>query len=444
MAPGMSWRLGLALGLAGCGGTEAVDSVSDWPDTGIPWSSTVSLVADGVVLQPGDVLEGASAPAGLSVEGRAWTLTLTNRGEAPLDFPTDASAWIDAPGFALEGAPASLAPEQSAAMTLRFDASSLTEATRTLAELSVPNTELSVTVDVEVPRPLRMVFLAHGGLTLTSDDYGQTVTMHPETDPGWNMRAITWAHGRFFRAGSTSLDWFSDGRYAWSADGVTWTAASAADDFWVTDCAWAFERFLCLRNSVFSWSENGTVVIHEATDWGQMLNAMVALPDRVVAVGRMGNRRISYDGTTFTGIFDFAEGDEIRAIAHHDGRLVSVGGTDRQVVSWSDDLGETWTDQVLYTAQYARLSSVAYGNGRWVIAGSGTNAWTSTDGQTWTQTGENAHLLGFAHGAFFASRFDYTARVDSLYRSEDGETWTQIASLPTELRLADLATETWP
>ena len=56
MAPGVRWRLGLALGLAGCGGTEAVDSVSDWPDTGVPWSSTVSLVADGVVLQPGDVL----------------------------------------------------------------------------------------------------------------------------------------------------------------------------------------------------------------------------------------------------------------------------------------------------------------------------------------------------------------------------------------------------
>ena len=121
-----------------------------------------------------------------------------------------------------------------------------------------------------------------------------------------------------------------------------------------------------------------------------------------------------------------------------------MGGSDRQLVSWSDDLGETWTDQVLYTAQYARLEGVAWGNGRWLATGSGTGGWTSTNGRDWTEVGETATLLGFAHGYFFGTRFDWGSDTDSLVRSVDGETWTTITTVPSPLRIVDMATETWP
>ena len=106
-----------------------------------------------------------------------------------------------------------------------------------------------------------------------------------------------------------------------------------------------------------------------------------------------------------------------------DGRFVvsGAGGT----ILTSDDGGTNWVARVSSTTQY--LSSVAAGNGLWVVVGNAGTVLTSDDGVEWeTQSsGTSAWLsrVRFLDGEFFALGDNGT-----ILRSLDGVSWISESS----------------
>lgn len=433
----------------GTDGTDASPGDSGWPDDGADWTPSVTLVQDGAVVAPGDRLRVETAPAGLDVPSEL-SFTLTNRSSDEITLTDDLGVWLSGAGWAFASPPPTrLAPEESGIFRLAFSPEPVRGASSWSATLSIPtDPPYAVELVAEVPRPLRLVLVGDGHYTLVSDDYGDTFTEAvPWDGTEEEARSVAWGDGRFFRAGRTGSGWSDPGTYAWSEDGETWTDSTFAEDFWVSSCRWGFARFACLRSAMYTWSLSGETVIHEAQTWSQMLNDQVWIGDRFVAVGRGGRRAWAADVSGFTEGDWYDDGDYYYAVAWDGARLVAAGGTNRELVSWSDDRGETWQDAVLCEQTYARLSTLAYNPdpGIWV-ATSGTSAcgtgWTSTDGETWTalDPSHNVEVLGVVRGRFIAVTQAWGA-AQAVVTSADGVTWTEVYAADEDTTLRAMAVE---
>jgi hypothetical protein len=395
-------------------------------------------VSDGAAF----VLE--TGPAGIS-SPRSVSVVVTNRGTAAQGFDGE---WLEGAGWALgSAAPTRLEPEQSAAFTLVFDPALVfdplapPETTTWPATLQVPGTEVQITVTAEVPPALRTVIIGDGGWFAWSDNYGQSFWQSgvPEA-VDTRARAIAWGDGRWLRADANSMEWAATGTYAWSDDGETWQESTYSDDFWVTDCAWGVDRFACARGGVFTWSTAGGTVVHEPTDYSNLVNSLAYGDGVFVGVGRDGRRLVSSDATTWTVAVPFPDGDELRAVAYGDGRFVAVGGLNRFVASVSTDGGQTWTDTTWGPSQYAGLQTLAYHEGLWLAEGLSNEdpqMWRSTDGVTWEPLDHRSRYaqLGAVNGWFFAWL------TDGVYRSRDGVTWDAVYYPPDGVTVRALAAE---
>jgi hypothetical protein len=435
----------------------AADGAADGADTGWPEAPEVaradlSLVADGALLSDGGALIRATAPAGID-EDIVIEVIITNRSPEALSLSAAPEDWLSGPGWSLAAPPpAALDPEQSAALQLQFNPAAETAAVHRSATLRPPvDGAPAVTLTAEVPRPLRVVWTGDHGYLATSDDYGRTLT--ERSPPSAELRdggPIAWGGGRFFRSDRSGQGWFTTARYFNSADGLDWAEASYAEGQWVGGCAYALGRFACARGDVLSWSATGETVLHEATRWGDLLNAITAAEDRFVAVGRGGRRAYSLDGANLTEADRPADRDEyfhLTAFEDSAGQtiLIAVGGTNAMLISRSEDLGETWTDHRFCESQYSRLERVAFANGVLVTTG-GSNtcddAYRSTDGGlSWSPVElSGGQVWGAANGAFLGGRQPYRGAL-TLLRSEDGLTWTAGATLAPEVTIRGLAIE---
>jgi hypothetical protein len=421
------------------------------PDTGWPafddWETPISLVIDGQQFADQQTLDIPTAPAGMD-QPITLAALLTNRTDSTLTFSTHAADWLQSATWSLDSTPpASLAPDQTATLSLSFNPATTPTATTQAATLTIPDQSFTATLNAQVPRPLRTVIVGDGGWWATSDDYGQTWQTAP-TPAGISSRArtVVWGEGRFFRADASSFDWTSVGLYAWSEDGQTWQSATATDDFWPSDCAYGNELFSCLRGGVLSWSDTGGAVIHEPTDYTDLLNAMVFVGDHFIGVGRQGRRMWSDDGKTWLGSTAFSGADEYYSLARSGDTLVAVGGSNRYLLSTSLDAGATWQDQVWAESQYACLYSVAEANGTFLAQGQSNydpHMWRSTDGINWESiaglgTWESYYLLGSVN-RWFLGTYNST-----LYRSLDGETWESVLIPPTGVTIRAIASEEYP
>ncbi len=418
---------------------------TDWPDAGDAAHAGVNLVLDGVLVANGTRVERTSAPA-RSTRPLTLEAVLVNRGAEPLALSGDPADWLptDAGWSFAVAPPTSLAPGQAGAFTLRFSPEGETAAIARADALRVPGTTLAVTLAVVVPRPNRAVLVGDGGWTATSEDGGRSWSVDPPPAAAdTRARGITWGEGRFFRSWATGMAWAEDGRYAWSEDGVTWTEATVADDFWPSECAWGMERFVCVRGDAITWSESGATVVHEATRWANMLNTVAWTGEAFVAAGRGGRRARSMDGTTWADEPSAAFTDEWRDVACVGRTCVAVGGSNRFTTGVSTDGGATWSDQTFAESMYARLEGVAWTGERWVATGVSNDdpqvLW-SADGAAWSAVdglprGETYTLLGSVDGAVFG------VRRGALYRSVDLRIWEVVIPEVTGVSIRALAVE---
>ncbi len=415
-----------------------------WPDPGVDWAASVTVVHEGRVLPAGATLAFAAPPAGID-DPVALALVLTNRTSGALDLDPP-GAWLDAPGFSfLVPPPGQLDPGATITVEIAFSSVDFASAATATAALSAAGVPL--TLEAQVPPPLRAVIVGDGGYTLVSDDAFATVAAEVAPDGDHPVRTVSWGAGRFFRAGADAHDWNSVGVYQWSDDGEVWHDSTAADDFWVTDCAFGLDQFFCLRSSNITWSLRGPSVLHEPEQWSSMLNAVVWTGTRFVAVGRDGRRVRSADGRSWADETAHPSADEYADVAVGEGGvLVAVGGNDRYTLSVSNDGGATWADQSLAEAQYARLNGVAYANGWWLASGD-NNAHArllrSADAQAWTELDEDWRVLGAVGGWFVGVRYDWSTETTAVARSRDGVDWSPVFTTEPGRALRALAAERW-
>lgn len=103
---------------------------------------------------------------------------------------------------------------------------------------------------------------------------------------------------------------------------------------------------------------------------------------------------------------------------------VATGYTSLGYYATSPD-GVTWTDRYIGAAVY--LMDVAWGNDKFVMVGTGSNAYTSPDGVNWTP---RAYAQNGWHTAvgWSGSHFLITTDTQPFERSADGVTWTSEAA----------------
>jgi hypothetical protein len=138
---------------------------------------------------------------------------------------------------------------------------------------------------------------------------------------------------------------------------------------------------------------------------------------------------VSTDGLGWTtSSWQAPSGIYLAALAYGNGRFV-VAGQDARV--WSSTDGQSW--QAGNSGVSSGLVSIAYGNGRFVgvsllpMAGSADKVAvaTSTDGQSWTAGTVTALNGGAARIAFVNGRFHVTSRNGDHLVSGDGQSWQQ-------------------
>jgi hypothetical protein len=234
----------------------------------------------------------------------------------------------------------------------------------------------------------------------TSAD-GDTWTERVVTLPGGfaNHGAVRFINNRFVFAGTVfNAQGFPQGYSATSADGVTWSVATAANANQFVDIA----------------SGNGVSVGFWATTLSSSTDGGTTWSER------------SAPGVGATSPY--------QAITFGNGRFVLASSSR----VWSSADGVTWTDSTGLPPTPGRL---AFGNGLFALTGFAAvgNAYrTSTDGITFTNrtpsgmsvTATNA--IRFAAGRFLYHQFTFsgTTAINQIVSSADGINWTPFANYP--------------
>lgn len=434
---------------------DTADSYNDpWPDDEVSWDNVLSVVFDGDIVSSGDILSFTSPPAGIDAT-IIIRFTLTNRSNQELTFDPDPSAWLVAEGYTwVSDPPTELYSQQSIGVEFSFNPVFATEAmvVPTIMTIPILDDEYSLSLEVTIPRPLRMVLVGDDGYTLISDNYGADFFYEQlPQDNGQNMITATWGNGLFIR-GSRFGDWNADGYYEYSEDGIAWQESFVGSGAFPFDCAYGLGEYLCVRGygAYLTHSSNGSVFLHEAEAAGipTFITDLLFTGEHFVGVGRDGHRTIatgilSFDVNTILSDTDLGDFNDI---AQGDGLIVAVGGTDQHAISTSADGGYTWIDQSLYQSSNARINSIAFKEGTWVVRASNRVMYISYDGYDWEpiNTSTGAYELLGSHGGWFIG---YTQQWDDsppgIYRSQDGETWEEVHLFPEGIYAVTMATEQW-
>jgi hypothetical protein len=204
-----------------------------------------------------------------------------------------------------------------------------------------------------------------------------------------NFRNICFGAGRWLAVGTSG----GTGITAESTDGSNWslTQQSAAIDYDMNNAS-------CANNTFLAVAEGGILVSSDGTSWAQ---ATINTPNSS-----------NYP-------------QQLTAAAYGGGVWVVVDNLFLTEEGWgiltSTD-GATWNETIV-TGSYAQPTSIAYGNGTFVIVGYGGLIMTSTNGSTWTagnlSSGVAIMSIVFANGQFVA----VTNSGESLI-STDGNNWS--------------------
>lgn len=130
-----------------------------------------------------------------------------------------------------------------------------------------------------------------------------------------------------------------------------------------------------------------------------------------VAVGQGASLLISTDAVTWVSS-SAGVNSELDAVAYGNGQFVVVGPN----VALTSPDGIKWT----HRATDAYTYRVAFGNGHFVAIDLYQSAVTSTDGITWSRTGQNLHAIYFGGGQFVGAENN-----GGIVTSPDGINWTR-------------------
>jgi len=249
------------------------------------------------------------------------------------------------------------------------------------------------------------------------------------------IKSVAWGGGKFV---AVSLS----GKIAHSADGKNWTAVSP-NPFGNNDIncvSFGNGKFIAGgEGGRLAYSDDGGetwAIVTNSSFSSNEINGVVWGADKWVAVG---TGRIAYsnsEGTTWTGAssnspFDFGQGSPpLKAVAYGNGKFVLAGpgggqGHAASLAYSSTGVNTQWTGVNTESLVTDALINVTYGNGKFITF-SQTKILYSADGESWQNAATdllvlNKQLTGIAagNGKFIAVGYD-----DAIVNSADGITWT--------------------
>jgi hypothetical protein len=219
---------------------------------------------------------------------------------------------------------------------------------------------------------------------------------------------------------------------AYSADGITWTAAKCEAYFDGTD--------------VVEVGEN---------DWLKLAEiSAIAYGNGTFVAGGSGDIGYSSDGIKWikleTSISPFGGNYPVQAIAYGNGKFVAAGGSNvfnpsRIGKMWYSSDGITWAEGS--SSSNIAASAIAYGDGTFIAVGNSTysdssgEARCSSDGINWTYLSSTENLrscyirgVAYGNGTFIAvgNQRDFFSKPAMDYSSDSGMNWAPVANCKLE------------
>jgi len=267
------------------------------------------------------------------------------------------------------------------------------------------------------------IFLAAttGGLYTSTD--GLTWSSRTTNIPNVQLQAVGYIGSTFYAGGST------DGLYATSADGTTWTLKRDASGGGI----FAFDD---VNGKVVAIGDMGIVVLAGGTREAYQPSFTIAFNTSTTT----GGRQIAYNGSNqwvmvssrglplyssdgnswtaaaLTGSNAMAAGN---CIDYLNGTYL-IGGNNATASIATSTNGIDWT--VRTTPTTTGINKFAYGAGIYVAVGNSGNIFSSTDLVTWTSRSAGANAFGDV--IFDNNLFVAVGASGACYTSPDGTTWT--------------------
>lgn len=157
----------------------------------------------------------------------------------------------------------------------------------------------------------------------------------------------------------------------------------------------------------------------------------------VLALGLVANAQSAAAATGWTRVPTGLLGHQVSSLAGSPTRFVAL--TTTRDLLWSDD-GQIWSASADHPP-VSFLSQVAYGNGTFVVVGSGATL-TSTDGINWShhQTpGLQFDRLHFNGTRFIAAKSYLNSTGKGIYHSVDGVNWLPATGVPSDFSVWSIA-----
>lgn len=237
----------------------------------------------------------------------------------------------------------------------------------------------------------------------------QSVNPKPQPVP---LRAVIHDGQRFVAVGDT-------GTISVSTDGTSWTDAASAISSHLNGIAFGSGKYVAVGN------DGALVLSYDGLHWegvvsptSRSLQGVTFGNSLFVAVGDKGALVTSTDGRNWNRP-SIPVSLDFTAVAFVGGQFIALCSTSSGLLTSTDGL--TWTIRNLPYSSYATLSGIAYGNGRYVIVGQGSNSWFSLDGTTWSLS---SGLVPCNSVIFANNQFVAAGTNGAVYTSPTGEAWT--------------------
>ncbi|MDR1836159.1 MAG: hypothetical protein LBQ89_00705 [Treponema sp.] len=312
--------------------------------------------------------------------------------------------------------------------------------TYTRGGTTAPSTTAPASTPASTPAPATTTAPASGWTwTRVSDREVWQYTYNTSTLTA-DINAIAYGNGKFVAVGD-------EGKMAYSADGISWTAVadSTFDGNTISAIAWGNNRFvagggrgrIAYSADGVSWTAAGEGKLGTYTDAfrnrsSASIYAIAFGNNRWVAVGSYDKIAYSADGVSWTAVADSTFSGSslygIMDIAFGNNRFVAVGDGTSSTMAYSAD-GARWTAVTDSTFGTSIISAIGYGNNRWV-AGAGTSRRMaySANGQSWTAVADGPIPNGTRAIAWGNNRYVAGGYNGRLAYSADGASWTQVTN----------------
>ena len=421
---------------------------SQEPSTYYGWEYELSLIYEGTVLHNLDTISKITAPAGIN-NPIELSFVISNLQDTEISFSGD---WLEFENDIAwnEHPPSSIPAQSSISFSLGFNPESCTTEMVVSNTIRIPQQDLSISIEMNCPPPLRIIVLGDDGYTLLSDDYGFSYRALPiQENPPLRAQSLTWGNGIFLRAFSRGSSADGMGFYQYSLDGENWLNSEGDLDYAPSDCAYGLGRFVCLRADSLSWSIDGRSITHEPALGEFRLNQILFRTDAFVAVGRGARRVRSEDAHTWNLETFGTDPDTYHSLVQSKDIIVAGGGINRYFLSYSSDDGKTWQDSPYGGCQGNYIQSLAYHNNLFLAQGASSchhNMHRSTDGINWEPIVELTPfarfvLLGAINGYFIAHSTDEDGT--HLYRSTNGFEWDKRYTIEPAHNVRLMTHEEW-